>query len=153
MSPALRIPPRYRPGLVALNGLSEPQVERLHAALEQPADRLASERLTATVRAAVPELADVAEDVIDGLSSLVSLLSDEDDDQAVGELARDVSESPDLDLPLEGRSGFAESVRRLMLLPAVSLAAHAQDLASEHERGFHDARILTDIKTRVLGWR
>jgi hypothetical protein len=132
--------------LEALTGLSDEQLEKLSAALHEPPAALAPERLAAIVAEALPELQDVADEIFDAVESLVSLLSDDDDDEALHTLAVDVSESPDIDLAEEARARFARVIEQIIGLRTVVLAARAHDLVGEHERGFHDARIVTDIR-------
>jgi hypothetical protein len=62
------------------------------------------------------------------------------------DLARAVATSPDLELPAELQDAAAKRVARLISAEAVSTTARALDLQGEHERIFHDARVLTDIR-------
>lgn len=150
MPTPLRIPPRYLPGLGALADAPGEQIERLDAALSEMPNRLTTSRLAERVRQAVPELAEQARDILDAVLSLVALLPEDADaigraDDAV-RLADEVSVSPDLDLGSEAHSEFASRLLRLLQLEPVVLAARALTLATEFERAYHGARILTDLR-------
>jgi hypothetical protein len=62
------------------------------------------------------------------------------------ELATAVAASPDLELLAELQENAAKRVARLISAEAITTTARALDLQGEHERIFHDARVLTDIR-------
>jgi len=108
--------------------------------------RLTTSRLAQHVADAVPELTEEdARDILDAVLSLVGLLAEDDDATAVA-LTDDVSRSPDLGLDEETRARLAERLRRLLQLAPVVLAARAHEVATEFERVFHGARVLTDLR-------
>jgi len=142
--PPLRIPPGYQAGISAIAALNEAEVDQLERSLGETHDRLATERLALDVEAAVPSLdGGAATEVIEALLSLIALL---DEDGEVEQLANDVAQSRDLELEENDREELARRLSRLLQLPSLALAARALDIATEHERAFHDARVVTDIR-------
>lgn len=145
MSPPLRIPPRFLPGLTALASMEDETVEALQAALQEVPEVLSTDRLVEHVRDAAPALPDdQAVETLEALLSLMTLLPE--DGEGVINLARDVADSPDLDLTDEERQTFVERLTPLLELDSLTLAARAFDIVSEHDRVFHDARILNDLR-------
>lgn len=134
MTSRLRIPPAYRPGIQALASLGEDERALLASSLAEAPAQLATQRLADEVESALPVLAGQRADVIEALLSLIAHLS------------RDVAHSEDVELSDEARDEFAEQLLGVLQLESLTLAAHAYDIVGEHERGFHDARILTDVR-------
>jgi len=139
----LRIPDRFVGGLEAAARLTDDQVERIEACLAEAPPRLASLQLEQRIAAAVPDLGDLVSALVDALLSLASLVEDTGD---VDQLASDLSEAEALAVPERDRGDVARRFRSLLLIGPIALAAHARELVLEHERVFHDARILTDIR-------
>lgn len=106
--------------------------------------RLTTARLAQHIVDGVPEIED-PRGTLEALLSLVGLLAD-DDELAAEELAEDVARSPDLGLDEDRREQFAEHLRELLRLEPVVLAARAHDVATDSERVFHEARVLTDLR-------
>lgn len=144
MPSSLRIPPRYLPGIRAIVRLTDEGAAQLHVVLQEVPRHLTSERLARQIAAAAPELADDAAEVTEAVLSLVALLPEEA--PATARLARDVSESPDLELDAEARAILAERLSGLLSIDALQVSARALDVITEYERVFHDARILTDVR-------
>jgi hypothetical protein len=144
MAAKLRIPDRFVPGLTAIAALPDDTLAALHRAFAETPDSLATDRLVDHVTAAVPQLSDDARDITEALLSLIALLP-EDGSQAL-QLAQDVANSGDLDISPDTRAGFAERLGTLLDFECLMLAARATDLVAEHERVFHDARVLTDVR-------
>lgn len=142
--PPLRIPPHYREGIRAIANLDDGEVAQLAQSLRETPERLAPERLARDVQEAVPSLREDAHEAVEALVSLIALL--EEDEAAVEELAHDVARSEDLEIGDTEREELAQRMSVLLRLPPLVLAARAYDIASEHERVFHDARIITDIR-------
>ncbi|MDQ6805141.1 MAG: hypothetical protein M3065_09255 [Actinomycetota bacterium] len=116
----------------------------LASSLAEAPAQLATKRLADEIERALPALSGQGAEVIDALLSLIALA--DEDDSIVGDLSRDVAHSEDVELPDEARDEFAEQLFDVLRLESLTLAAHAYDIVGEHERGFHDARILTDIR-------
>ncbi len=145
MSPPLRIPPRYLRGLTALVSIGDQTAEALQAALEEVPEVLSTDRLAEHIRDAVPTLPDDESlETLEALLSLMTLLPE--DGEGVANLARDVADSPDLELTDEERQTFFERLEPLLELDSLTLAARAFDIVSEHDRVFHDARIVNDLR-------
>lgn len=144
MAAKLRIPDRYVPGLTAIAGLSDDALTALRSAFAETPGSLATDRLVDHVATAVPQLSDEARSITEALLSLIALLP-EDGSQAL-QLAQDVANSDDLDISENARADFAKRLVTLLDLECLMLAARATDLVAEHERVFHDARVLTDIR-------
>jgi len=64
----------------------------------------------------------------------------------IEEVARDVTESTDLDLDRDARSTLAQSVLALMQSPVLVGLSRASDVAGERERLLHTSRVLTDAR-------
>jgi len=141
--PPIRIPQRYRPGLAAVARLSEEETEALADALSDAPPQLAVSRLADRAREALPEADFDADALLQAVVSLVVLLPESGDGADV--LARDVSEA-DLDLGSMERATYASRLETLMLLRSMFLTARATGLSVEHERVFHGARFLTDLR-------
>jgi hypothetical protein len=144
MPSPLRIPNRYQPGLRALAALADEQLELLRGALAEMPPRLTTDRLAQHAADVAPELAETARGILEAVLSLVPLLDDEPD--VAPELARDVSNSPDLDIGDEARRKFAERLQTLLALEPVLVAARAREVMIEFERVFHGVRVLTDLR-------
>jgi hypothetical protein len=143
MSPPLRIPEPYVPGLTAVAALDPKVAAELLAAVKTVPHLLTTSRLVEHVRDNVPAL-DKAEDVLDALLSLTTLLPEGGD--GVLELARDVAESPDLDLDEATRHRLVRRLEGLLGVDSFVLAARASEIVTEFPKVFHDARILTDLR-------
>ncbi|HEX5851763.1 MAG TPA: hypothetical protein VFY36_01605 [Solirubrobacteraceae bacterium] len=143
MSPRLRIPEPYVPGLTAVAALDPKVADELLAAVQTVPHLLTTSRLVEHVRDKVPAL-DKAEDVLDALLSLTTLLPEGGD--GVSELARDVAESPDLDLDEAARHELVQRLEGLLGVDSFVLAARASEIVTEFPKVFHEARILTDLR-------
>lgn len=141
--PPIRIPQRYRPGLAALARLSEEETKALADALSDVPPQLAVSRLADRAREALPEADFDADALLEAVVSLVVLLPESGDGADI--LARDVSEA-DLDLGSMERATYAIRLKTLMHLRSMFLTARATGLSVEHERVFHSARFLTDLR-------
>lgn len=143
--PPLRIPPRFRAGLTAVDRLSEADVDAIEAHLnagkgkaEVSIDRLAV-KLAAEVEADVD-----LEQLLEAVASLTGLLPE--DGSGAEALALDVSESEGLELPVDRQPIYAARLLKLMEVPTLAVAARAMDVVTDHDKVFHEARILTDIR-------
>jgi hypothetical protein len=156
----LNIPQHYRAGIAALRTLDDPSVKAIRAAL----DRAVSQQSEDLGAVPTPPH-DMAINAITRVSSIkredFKLIG-----EAVGALygvksAREVSvdefveevcdameslPEEDLRLPHGDRSQFKEKLLTLLNADVFSLAAKVYDLATEDERVFCHARILTDLR-------
>jgi hypothetical protein len=141
--PSLPIPRRYRAGLAAVDRLTDDDVGVLADRLEASAAEISFEELAAQARDDISADVDLPP-LLDAVTSLNTLLPD--DGSGAERLAEDVSESDDLGIPPERRPTYAARLNVLMRIPALVIAAHATEVVSQHEKVFHDARILTDVR-------
>jgi len=141
--PPLPIPRRYRAGLAAVAALSAEDVALLTEGLDASVLEVSFDALAAPLRERVAVDVDLAQ-LLEAVSSLNTLLPE--DGSGAESVAQDVSESEDLDIPKERRPTYATALEGLIRNPALVIAAHATEVVTEHEKVFHDARILTDIR-------
>jgi hypothetical protein len=144
MPSALRIPAPYLPGLEALAAMTDETAQTRLKALRDETRLLTTDRLADHVRDAVPDLSDTADDFLEALLSLTTLLPEEG--EGAHELAQDVAHSRDLELDDEAREGFAERLQPMLEIESLALAARASEIVTEYDRVFHDARVLTDLR-------
>lgn len=128
----------------AIAQLTDQGAARIESALGSVPRHLTSDRLASIIGEAAPEVADDATDVIEAVLSLVGLLPE--DSPSPVELAREVGESPDIDLEDAQRTTFVDRLTRLLGVEALVLSSRALDVITEHENTFHNARILTDLR-------
>ncbi len=82
--------------------------------------------------------------LLEAVASLNTLLPE--DGSGADTLAQDVSESGSLNLSEDRRPAYAARLETLMRVPVLVVAARASELMTEHDKVFHDARILTDVR-------
>jgi hypothetical protein len=148
----LNIPERYRPGFSAVVRLSDAAFGELASALQRaPAFANAKELATwvGPEAGSIPG-ADVSR-IMEALTSLyrVRLRLEVSPER----LARDVvasireEDDPDLLVTQENRTGVAERLARLLALESLNvIETKAQELKTEYEHEFCDARIFTDLR-------
>jgi len=141
--PPLTIPRRYRVGLAAVEQLAEADVTLLAERLALAEPEVSFEKLAARLDRELSVDADLAR-VLEAVASLNTLLPE--DGSGADRLAQDVSESGDLKIPDERRPAYAARLETLMRIPVLVVAARASELLTEHDKVFHDARILTDVR-------
>jgi hypothetical protein len=158
----LYIPERYRAGVSKIRGLDERTVREIRKALDQPsetplanADGLEVPRnpdavAIAAVRSVsslnLTEFGQIAESLA-GLYTARSMR-----DAPIADFVEDVCDAmealpkEELRLPHSERDQFKEKLTTLLGSDFFSIVAKAYDLASEDERTFCGARILTDLR-------
>lgn len=148
MASSLRIPERYLPGMRVIADLSRKDVDHVCEVLTDVPERLSTPRLVDLITSAVPRLSDLAEDLLEAISSVGALITDDPltPDDEIGVIAAEIGASPDLGLSGEELSEFVQRLSALLRLQALGLAARARNIVSEDERVFHGARILTDLR-------
>jgi hypothetical protein len=144
MPSILRIPAPFQPGLEALASLSNETAQALIEALRDETRLLTTDRMAEQVRETVPDLSEAADDILEALISLTTLLPEEG--EGADELARDVAHSRDLDLDDEARDRLIDRLPPMLGIESLALAARASDIVTEYDRVFHDARVLTDLR-------
>ncbi len=141
--PPLSIPRRYRVGLAAVDSLSEGDVNLLVERLRIAESEVSFEELAASVSDEVSADVDLAR-LLEGVASLNTLLPE--DGSGADSLAQDVSESEDLNLPGDSRPAYAARLATLIRIPVLVSTARAMEVVAEHDKVFHAARILTDVR-------
>ncbi len=144
MPSPLRIPEPYLPGVEALAGMGNQTASGLLEALRDETRLLTTDRLADHLGERVPELSAHAEDILEALLSLTTLLPEEGD--GAEELALDVAHSRDLELDEATRTAFAERLQPMLEIESLAVAARASEIVTEYGRVFHGARILNDLR-------
>ncbi len=139
----LTIPRRYRVGLAAVDSLSDADVRLLVEHLQAAEPEVSFEELATPVAGRMSADVDLAR-LLEAVASLNTLLAE--DGSGADSLAQEVAESENLDLTEERRAAYARRLERLMRLPVLVMAARAIEVVAEHDKVFHDARILTDVR-------
>lgn len=142
--PLLRIPPPYQPGLQALADMGDETAAGLIEALRGETRLLTTDRLAEHVSDHVPELSGSADDIIEALLSLITLLPEEGN--GAEQLATDVAYSRDLEIEDAPRATFSSRLQDMLEIESLAVAARASDVVTEYSRVFHDARILNDLR-------
>jgi DNA-binding transcriptional ArsR family regulator len=144
MPSSLRIPAPYQPGLQALADMGDESAAALLEALRDETRLLTTDRLAEHVGDCVPELAGSANDIIEALLSLITLLPEEGN--GAEQLASDVAYSQDLEIDDAPRAEFSARLQAMLEIESLAVAARASDVVTEYGRVFHDARILNDLR-------
>jgi hypothetical protein len=88
-----------------------------------------------------------AEDAVELMTALLGAGSyHSSSGDSTDRFAADVASSSDLKLEPDERSALKSRLTALLSVPSVAASTKALDLQSEHERLFHSARILTDLR-------
>jgi hypothetical protein len=145
-----RIPEPYRSGLAKIRGLSASDIDAISNALATCPLHGGIKGMIATVRAQAPTLTvDDIEDIIRSLYSLYIYRGDSDTPVSsfIPELIIAMrSSGKDLVIPEEEKIIFQERITRLLSIDALAMASKAETLRDDHDKSFHDAKILTDIR-------
>lgn len=157
----LRIPDRYQAGVSKIRRLDERTVREIRAALDRPLNLPKSESsveppsnpdevaMTAMRSVSSTNFTDF-KDIADALAALYGVKSTREN--SVEEFVNDVSDameslpSDDLRLPEAEREEFKGKLSILLGAEVFSVVAKAHDLATDDERTFCQARILTDLR-------
>jgi len=145
--PNLRVPPRHRAGFLAVKDFTKDEFANVAEALQGDTDAryVPINELTRSVTEAVPRLARRdGESIVQALLSLQTARAIHDN--SLEEFASGIASSEDLDLAPEGAQTLANRIQFLASIPALAVTAKALDVAQEHDRVFHRARVLTDIR-------
>lgn len=146
----LVVPQRHRETLVALAQATAAQVEALIAVLstDVASQYVPRERLIEMASGAFSKGSSGALDpalVVDVLLTMSSARTRVHPQTADG-FASDVAEATNLELTTKKRKALQTRLARLLGIEAVARSAKVVDLADEHERIFHSARVMTDIR-------
>jgi hypothetical protein len=156
----LNVPERYRAGVSAIRALDEQSVQAIRAALDGTGRRESEDSTTSlgtpndlaiSALATVPTLRSVdVKRIAEAIAALHGVRSSRDVSNE--EFAEDVCDamqalpSDELRLPQAERASFKSKLLTLLNAEVFSLAAKVFDLATEDERTFCNARIVTDLR-------
>lgn len=149
---SLMIPKEYAPGLAALAALSDSEVFSFTKVLSEIPDTAhRPKEIAAFVAGRLPEfLPDKVDELVRALHSLYQARAATEGliDQFVDDLADAVASSGTQELAsvTADRSHFVEKMHKLLSIDGLSFLAKTNLLKAEHERLFHDAKILTDLR-------
>lgn len=146
MSPAstLTVPRRHVPILTDWAQLEEGAATRLQELLEAEGSTHTRADFLSRFES-VPELTGLDADVLlRALSSLLNLHQSHEWD--IDDITTGVSRSSDLDLAPDLREALRGRLAAAMSARPIAMLAKAADLTYEHDRVFHTARVLTDIR-------
>ncbi|MGH9280945.1 MAG: hypothetical protein ACRD12_23010 [Acidimicrobiales bacterium] len=117
-------------------------VENLATA--QP-EAIPEDQLVRRVIASVPRLTPAeAKGIVRALLAVQTMRTVHGD--SLAGFANDIATSVSLDLQPETAAALATRLERLAETPTIALTAKAMDIAQEHDRVFHTARVVTDIR-------
>ena len=146
--PPLKIPDRHRSGMTAFLGLNEAAFTDILAALKRAPSMASSRELVAWV---IPEVKALPPDDIKSLLNMLTSLYRVRVRANVSpqQLTDDVLEALRSDglVPSSQEEQFKDRLTAILAVEALSVVAtKAQELRTEFERTFCDARILTDLR-------
>jgi hypothetical protein len=130
---------------LALHELGDPEYGALFSALQRDESYLPPERLTQRVTESIPKLG--ARDAEAVVAALLSVQTGRNNHGAsLVDFAQGIATSEDLALSADASERLARRIETLAGLPAMAITAKAMDVAGEHDRLFHTARMLTDVR-------
>jgi hypothetical protein len=142
----LVIPEHHRATICAIARAPQNTIDALAEALERSSkDHIQRETLISWVADALGENEDI--DLLSVVDVLLTMSSARIvHPRSAADFASDVSTASDLQLDAVDRQALHERLTRLLSLENVVTTSKVVDLADEHERIFHSARIVTDIR-------
>ena len=143
MQQVSRIPVPFREPLQDLAELGDTGAQRLIDAVASADAFQPVQRLQETVRSSLSE---APKPEASWLVSVLLSLSTQFRPTPPGEVATAVSESPALELEADARDRLRERLSALLMAEAIRSTSSAVDLLTQHDRNYHTARILTDIR-------
>lgn len=157
----LRIPERYQPGLSAIRTLDDESVRAIRAALEHPLEATTDDRQPAEVPRDPDALAVTAlrsvpikgldfKRIAEALVGLYGARSTQDDpaEEFADSVcdAMEALQSEEFRLPHVEREQFRQKLITLLGAEIFGIVSKVHDLATEDERRFCSARIMTDLR-------
>lgn len=141
----LRIPDADLDNLSKLAALPDASVEQLLSALARQRPPLSSHALASQIASEVPSIAaDELTRLVDILMTLLAVRAGID--ESTSDLADLVASNDRLGLSPEARSHLKQLLVRLLGLQPLVLAWKALDVLYEHEKRFHSARTITELR-------
>lgn len=140
----MRVPPAQRVALTALARREAAHSDRVLEVIEGMPPYLPAAELARRVA----EATDLSPAEADGLvrASLSLATQTKYHGWSAEEIAKGVAASSDLELDQTDRATVEPYLQRLVAAEAIRSTARAVDLQTDHERLYHDARVLTDIR-------
>jgi hypothetical protein len=149
----LTIPKEYARGLAALTALDDEEFSAFARALaEVPATSRQRKEVTAFIQTKLgegrPRNVDALMRALLSLYQARAFAETPPIEEFVEDLAIAVKDSglPELDLDEEGRNRFVRNMRALLSVDTLVFLAKANALQRDHEKIFHSAKILTDLR-------
>jgi len=147
----LKIPERYKGGLIKLVSLPDKSLEGLISALERVHPKLFPEDLSVELISKVQAIS--PDDLIEIIDTLFSLcVTGQHDETPPEELAEEIigamaeSEIKDLQLSKDEQESFKHRLIRLFKIETLLIVAKALGVLQDNENTFCGARILTDMR-------
>lgn len=140
---SLRVPPAHKAALQWFCNLDAARADELLLALDRVESFLPIDDVQARFASAIGQDENARPLVRAGLSLATQTKYH---GWSSARVAEGVASSPDLDVPADARDQVASRLARLIEARAVATTARAADLQGDHERIFHDARVLSDIR-------
>jgi hypothetical protein len=148
----LMIPKEYALGVAALSTLSDSEVSSLTQVLSRiPNTVRLRKEITEFVKGELPDFRPgKIDELVRALHSLYQAqgIMEISLDRFVDELADAMTSTgiPGVELTEADRGRFIQNMHKFLDIAALSFLAKAHTLQAEHERLFHDAKILTDLR-------
>ncbi len=145
MNGRVAIPPTHRAALVVLAELTQEAFQSLCDTLESLPATLQRDEMFTRIQAVLrSEDAGKANDLLSALLGAATLKGRREVEAK--ELAKAVAYQDSLDITTSTREVLTERLFRLLQIRSVAKVAKAFDMLFEHERVFHGARVITDIR-------
>lgn len=141
--PPFGIPPAYRESLVKLANLEEDDAARLAAAITELA---AFAPLSSIEEATASVLGEEASPTERRLTIPLLALRGQLRQTSVSDIARQLSESPDLGLEGDARERLRSRAAAILEAPVIGTTGTATDLQTLNIRNYQGARIVTDLR-------
>lgn len=147
--PPLRVPQRTAPALTDIALLGPEEQDALVLALSDPAPVVTPRALIARIAEAVPGAdEDVVKQLVSGIFAISGLANSHE--WPASEVAASVADSSELELEGDARAALARILESGLLGRATAALAKAVDVGAEHERLYHVARVMTDLRPVFL---
>lgn len=140
----LRVPAKYRAALLGLRDISDDSEQRLVEGLTQIDHLPTKAELNELVRRTLELDADDSDRLVDTLFQLHAIRIHQHLSEA--DVARLLSEAPELDISAEHRADFAGRLDRLLRAAPFGTVAKALDLLAAQDHMLTEVRVITDVR-------
>jgi len=141
----LSVPEPYREGIQMLASIGDVEMRELTAALHDEPPSIRRETFVSGLASRVKDIqpTDIDNIVVAlvGLNRSLAAL-----ELSVGDFAEGISKSDDMDIPIEKRGRLSIRLRALLDSASLTIISKAIDVLTDNERGFHDTRVMTDVR-------